>query len=108
MNRLHPITQKFQQGICNEKPSTEVVNNVDTLIKNIEEYSLKYEISHDIDGALSLVIITNSNNLISGEITIDGRLYGFLYNDNWHDLIDRFYNKDIVNGEELNEWMHNS
>ncbi len=105
---LHSIVKEFQYGVCNEKPSIVVVNNVETLIKNIEQYSLKYELTHDIDGAVSFTIINNSNNLISGEITIDGKLYCFLYDESWNILIDQFYNKSIENGEELNEWIRNS
>ena len=105
MVKLHPVTKEFSNGIDDQKPSANTVNVVDILIKNIEHYGIKNELSHDIDGAISFIIITRTDALISGEITCDGNLYGFLYRDDWHTLSEQIIQLQLVIGDELNEWL---
>ena len=105
MIKLHKVAQEFQEGIDGCKPSDDVVCVVDKLIKNIEQHGAKNELAHDIDGALSFIIITKSNALISGEATFGGNLYGFLYRDDWHTLSEQIMGLKLVTGEELNGWL---
>ena len=82
---LHPVVAEFQLGMPNElKPNARTVELADQLVRAIGREAVDSEISLDIDGAISFVILLTDKTLITGEFAPMGELFA------WHyDGVDR-------------------
>ena len=74
------IIDEFAAGVEGEPvPDTACVELAGSLLTLIDVHSKSHELSVDIDGAISFVVITESHKLISGELSVNGKLYAWLY-----------------------------
>ena len=77
---LHPVVDEFQTGVEGEPtPTPPVVSDASTLVREIERVAKSSELSVDVDGALSFVVVLEDHTLITGEFTPIGELYAWRY-----------------------------
>ena len=78
---IEKIINEYAAGVSGELiPDTTSVELATKLMNVIDAKSKGHEISVDIDGAISFVIVVSGGRLISGEFTTNGKLYAWLYN----------------------------
>ena len=78
--QLHPVVNEFQVGVAGEPtPTTTMVSDASALVQQIENVAKSVELSVDVDGALSFVVVLQDDTLITGEFTPIGELYAWRY-----------------------------
>ncbi len=78
--QLHSVVDEFQVGVAGEPtPTPTVVSDASALVQQIENVAKSVELSVDVDGALSFVVVLQDDTLITGEFTPTGELYAWRY-----------------------------
>lgn len=103
--QIAPILAEFEAEVPQHpKPPSEAVSAARALVGHIQTAGKNVELSTDVDGALSLVVVLHDDTLITGELTTAGITSAWRYDPtDWTTPTDRM--ADQPNPEELRKWL---